>query len=296
MTARSTWIAAYQKSGTTWTRFLVCRLLTGSFDTSATVDAMVPNIHGNASWEGHLQRGGGVLATHKRYDKLVERYGRCVSGFVHVVRHPADVLLSEARFYCLSHAGTVQRREGSVSQERLEQMFREYLTVILARGVGVRHERLGMGSWASHARSWLDGRAEHPHVLLRYEDLKSDPVHELRRVATFFGQDPTDDDLRSVVEDCSAERMRAMQEREVALRQVGSLYYGSDWEPAYDLGLRFVGRAAVGDGLQLGSRALAQIDRLFGPVMARLGYAVDPAAPVCPMPTLHTVVPLLTPA
>ena len=289
----STWVAAYQKSDTTWTRFLLCRLVFGPFAASTQVDAQVPNIHGNGDhWLGMLQRGGAHLATHKRYDTLVARYGGCVGGFVHVVRHPADVLLSEARFFCLSHAGTVARTEGSVTQARVEQMFRDYLTVMLAKGESLRHERMGMGSWAAHAQSWLDARDAHPHVLLRYEDLKAEPLAEVRRVAAFLGLDPTDAELEAVIADCSAERMRAMQEREVAEKQVGSLYYGEQWQPAYDMGLRFVGRARVGDGLQLGEHALARIVDLFGPTMERLGYDADPATPVAPRPALREDTPL----
>ena len=296
MTAQSAWIAAYQKSGTTWTRFLVRRLLGGPFQSSAEVDQAVPNIHGTSSaWQQQIAQGGGVLATHKCFDALVARYGECVSGFVHVVRHPADVLLSEARFHCLSHAGTVQRTEGEITKARLDQMFREYLTVILHQGESARHARMGMGSWATHALSWLLARPRHPHVVIRYEDLTRQPRVEVHRLAEFLGVSATDTEIDEVVSDCSVQTMRRMQEREVANREVGSLYFGEDWEPAYALGLRFVGRGVSGQGFGMGRAALSRIETLFGPVMKEFGYTTDPEHPVLDRPGLQAVLPLPVP-
>jgi hypothetical protein len=43
------------------------------------------------------------------------------------------------------------------------------------------------GTWADHVQSWLRMRQNHPRfILLRYEDMKADPEHELLRVADFL--------------------------------------------------------------------------------------------------------------
>lgn len=295
MTPQSTWIATYPKSGTTWVRFLLVRLLAGPFTSSRTVDLMMPSMHAETPWEHHLEQGGAVLATHKRYDALVAKYGPCVNGFVHVVRHPADVLVSEARYYCMQNAGAVAEREGSITTERMEEMFRDFLMVMLANGESMRHRRLAIGSWGRHAESWLAARERHPHVLLRYEDLQRDPVAALRRMANFFALEPSDAALAQVAKDCSASAMRGIQERDVAEGESGSLYQES-WKPALDLGLRFVGQATVGTGFQLDARALEQLEARFGPMMRQLGYRMDPEEPTLPVPALERDEPLLTPA
>ena len=165
-----TWLATYPKSGTTWTRFLIHELLAGPAEQSSDLDRVIPSIHANDdAWKTPLQRGG-VLATHKEYRSHSERYGSDLRGFVHVIRHPADVLLSEARFFCLMQAGDVERKEGRVDAERLESLFVDYLTVMMHGGQTDKHRRLGMGSWSQHLESWLDARERHRHVLVRYED------------------------------------------------------------------------------------------------------------------------------
>jgi len=274
-----TWLATYPKSGTTWTRFLVHELLAGPPETSAALEQVIPTIHGaEEGWRSHLDRGG-ILATHKEYGPQTDRYGP-PSGFVHVVRHPVDVLLSEARFFCLMQAGDVARKEGRVDHSRLDELLLDYLKVMIHGGTTERHRRLGMGSWASNLGSWLAARERHPHALLRYEDLVRDPVGELARLATFLGVDTTDLDLQAIVERCAAPAMRRMQEREIARRQPGRFYEGDDFEVAYDLGCRFVGPATVGEGRKLGEAACARIEQLFGDAMARVGYRFDAGAPV----------------
>lgn len=285
----SVWLATYMRSGTTWTRFLLHELLVGPVRRSADLDEGIPSIHANdEAWRHHLDRGG-VLATHKAHPQHTERYGTALRGFVHVVRHPADVLLSEARFFCLLQAGDIERREGHVDPERLEKLLSDYLTVLLHSGRTEKHGRIGMGSWAEHTASWLDARHDLPHILVRYEDLSAAPVGELRRVAAFFGIEASDDELAVHAERCSARSLRAMQEQEIARRETGRFYDGKPFDAAYDLGLRFLGPARVGDGNRLGPAALERIEALFGEVMARVGYRIDPEAPVVPAPDLRSV-------
>ena len=287
-----TWLTTYQKSGTTWVRFLIHDVLAGPVRSSSDLDALIPIIHGNDTrWQAALAQGG-VLSTHKAYGPHAERYGDVMQGFVHVVRHPADVLLSEARFFCLTQADGVARAEGRVSTERLQKLMRDYLNVMLAHGKSVRHDRMGMGSWAEHARGWLERRDRGPSLLIRYEDLKAQPKVEVHRLATFFGRHLTDAQAAAVVQRCSLDAMRQMQDQELAAQNVGCFYHGPEFETAYSLGLRFVGRGVVGDGTLLGDEALQRIESMFGPVMTQLGYTVQPGHTVVDVPELRALAPL----
>ncbi|MEN0063454.1 MAG: sulfotransferase domain-containing protein [Myxococcota bacterium] len=287
-----TWLATYPKSGTTWTRFLIHELLVGPAARSSDLDAVIPSIHANhQDWKRHLERGG-ILCTHKEHGRHTEKYGTEMHGFIHVVRHPADVLLSEARFFCLMQAGDVERREGSVDAARLDGLFADYLTVMMHGGQTEKHRRVGMGTWGEHTASWLAARAHYPHVVIRYEDLTQDPVHELRRIAVFLGLERSNDELGSIVERCSADALRRMQELEIARRETGRFYHGDEFKPAYDLGLRFVGKAMVGEGKQLGVQALERLEELFGEAMTRAGYTADPDDPVVAAARLRGLIPL----
>ncbi|MBX2802418.1 MAG: sulfotransferase domain-containing protein [Myxococcales bacterium] len=268
-----TWIATYPKSGTTWVRFIVHNLLVGPPETSADLSRSVPSIHEtNDQWRRVLDSGG-VLNTHKHFAHHVERYPR-IRGFVHVVRHPADVFLSEARFFCLTQADGVARIEGGVDQARLNKLFQDYLTVMVHHGESHKHRQLGLGTWGSHAQSWLAQRERFPSLLLRYEDLVADTAAGVRQLAAFFDKEVDESEVERIVQRCSAQSLRAMQEREIVARTTGR-FYEPQFDSAYRLGLRFVGKAQVGGGMQLGDDALRKIEAMFGDVMGTLGYTRD---------------------
>ena len=87
--------------------------------------------------------------------------------------------------------------------------------------------------------------------------------------------------------------MRQMQEQEIAGQHTGRFYHGTDFQAAYDLGLRFVGKAVVGEGQQLGDQARERIHDLFGDAMARVGYHADATTPVTVLPeSLRSLLPL----
>ena len=274
------WLVSYPKSGTTWMRFLLAHLIGRPPDTSADLASSIPSIHdADTSWTDRLEQDG-WLATHKAFDAHAARYGERMRCVVHVVRHPADAILSGARYFCLTTAGEIARKEGRVDGERLEKLVRDYLTVVLAHGSSPRHRRVGMGSWGAHTEGWLARHDAQPTHFVRYEDLKREPAAEIRRLAAFLRRPITEVQAAQIAERYDLKRMRTLQEREIAKGVEGQFYLGQDHQAAYDLGLRFVGRGAVGGGLELGPDAMARLYTLFGPTMDRLGYTTDPDAPV----------------
>lgn len=271
------WLATYPKSGTTWVRFLIHELLVGQVRSSKDLDAFIPSIH-----DGHTLRMDELAwaCTHKEYSQHAERYGPPGSGFVHVVRHPLDAMLSQARFFCLMQAGDVERREGSVGMERLQELMTDYLRVLFHSGTTPLQRRLGIESWARHTASWMSARDRRPHLLLRYEDLLVRPEEEVRRLAHFLGRTVSDPQLRDIVRRCSTESLRQMQEREITARSPGRFFEGDKFETAYRLGLRFVGTARLGEGWSLGPGAINRVQELFGREMENVGYTMDPDNPV----------------
>jgi len=286
-----TWLAAYPRSGTTWVRFLVHDLLAGPVARSSDLDRIVPPMpvaDDRRSWLDHP----GLLATHQAPPAPHQRSGPHLHGFVHVLRHPADALLSEARYHCLRQSPAIAHTEGGLDPDRLDRLLLDYLDEVSTDGCTDEHRRLGTGSWAEHTSSWLAARDAHPHVVIRYEDLARDPEGEVRRLATFLRQSPPDDEIRRIVYRCSAASLRRMQEDEIARRDEGRFYEGGRFHAAYDVGLRFLGPARRGEGESLDPRVRSRIDERFGATMARVGYRTAPADRVFDVPSLKPVAPL----
>lgn len=276
------WLVSYPKSGTTWMRFLVAHLIGPPPEGSADLTERLPSIHeGHDGWTERLDQPG-WLATHKSFPAHAARYSSAMPRLVHIVRHPADALLSAARYFCLTQASSVQRREGAVDSERLEQVLRDYLQAVLTNGKVGRHQRVGMGSWGEHTASWLERHREQPTFFVRYEDLVADTPRWVGALARFL--DAGDVDAGAIAAQYALGAMRDRQEAEIRSGTRGQFFLGPEHQVAYDLGLRFVGRGAIGAGLQLGPTAMERLEGHFGPVMARLGYTTDPARPVAELP------------
>lgn len=69
------------------------------------------------------------------------------------------------------------------------------------------------GSWSTHTRSWLADDVPFPVHLVRYEDVRSDPVATLEPVFRAVGIDCTHEQLTDAVEQARFERLRASEEQ-----------------------------------------------------------------------------------
>jgi hypothetical protein len=127
------------------------------------------------------------------------------------------------------------------------------------------------GSWRDNVLSWISLRRNDPtFLLLRYEDMKEDPVRELTKVVAFleccsFGAvDSSRGALERAVELSSAERMRALEKQE-ASRWVLTKHTRSD-KP-------FVRTARSGAWkARLTPESVAAIEFVWGDLMQSLGY------------------------
>lgn len=242
-----TWLAAYPRSGTTWARTLVQELVDDAGEH--------PDV-----------AAGSVLATHKTYDGHVARYGADMIGFVHVVRHPVDVLLGEAARFGRSQTPDVGTNV-PLDQDQLDGIVLDYLERLELEGPDAPQHRLGMGSWGEHTMAWLDAREAHPHLLLRYEDLAADPTGELRRIAGFLRVEFSDEAIADIVHRRSPSWIEGVQAPLV--------------------------RTAIGETADLGWHAREQVAARYGEAMGRLGYSIDHDQPVVPLPVaLRTSVPV----
>ncbi len=281
MTTPLIWLAAFPKSGSTWLRFLLHHLLHGPPERSRDVDARVPSIHDEdvSLWQRAVI-GGGVVLTHRERASHAERY-RAGAGFIQMVRHPADVVLSDAHFFALTQLD--RKIETDADHRPVGQVMNElalmYVQTVLRVGKVPKQDRLGMGTWSENVESWLACRNQQPSVLVRFEDLRANPVAELERVCRFLRLQRSPEQLAAAAAGADVVEMKAMQEREIR-EQIPGRFYNPRHATAYRAGLRFVRKGAVGQRDLLQGVVGERLHQLFGGTMVRLGYTLGASGSV----------------
>ena len=193
-----TFLVAYPGSGGQWLRRLVANLMDPSNPPTGTnVIARVPDLY-------HLSRRGfakirrpRIIFSHECFDA---EYGRVA----YLVRDPRDVAVS---FYEQGRKGGSIERSLSLEQfvstsfmrtDEYQGGWSEEFSGSIQANSGfayrsrLKDEFLGTpASWGENVMSWMGARGLDPKslLLIRYEDLFSDPGGELGRVAEFLPLD-----------------------------------------------------------------------------------------------------------
>jgi Sulfotransferase domain len=239
--AADAWLASYPRSGNTWLRFLLFELVTGRTAEFGEIDAR-DSPTGQLGDQRHmppvLAGGGRLIKTHELYRPQYRRA-------VYLVRDPRDVVTSEQRF--LRWRGYGRGRDP------------DFVEAFLRGAVS------GFGSWRRHVVSWLDSApaAGAEVLLVRYEDLRTEPGSWLGKIVAFLGLEIAEGALVAAVEHNSIASMRQREDR------ARDTVYG-ETDPRF----RFVNRGRVGGWREtLDPRAAARIEERWAATMEKLGYA-----------------------
>jgi hypothetical protein len=245
--ADDTFLAAYPKSGNTWTRFLVGNLVHEDGPvTFLNIPEIIPHLDVKSKRFFKTMRRARVINCHEPFNA---RYKRVI----YVVRDPRDVAVSLYHF----------QRKRRVIEDKYP--IESFITRFLA-GENVRPDR--MGSWAENVTSWLAVRQNSPgFLLLRYEDLLVNPERELAEVASFLGITASPERIAKTVDLSSAHRMRELETAQ-----------GSKWHQAKGTrtDIPFVRSATSGGWREsLPQSSVAEMESTWGAVMVRLGYELS---------------------
>jgi hypothetical protein len=235
-------LVSYPRSGNTWTRFLIANLLFPDLEVSfLNIDHLIPDvININRRELAKIPRPR-LIKSHEYFDP---RYKKVI----YIVRDPRDVVISY--YYFLLKQGFIK---DSDSLETFVQRFVDG---------DVDPE---FASWNENVLSWIGIRMGRPgFLLLRYEDLKAKPTHELAKAAEFLGIQRTSESLTRATNLSSVERMRELEARDEN-RWIGTRAKRKD--------IRFV-RTALAGGWRssLSDNDVAKIENAWGPLMKTLGY------------------------
>ena len=235
--ANDVFIASYPRSGNTWLRFLLTKILTSQsagFDNVNQVIAEI-GIHQNARML--LPGTGRLIKTHELYRPGYKRA-------IYLLRDVRDVLLSE--YSRAKELGLVWWTD-----------FDGYTSDFLRGTVN------GFGPWHEHIPCWLDSplAKRGDMLVIQFEDMRRNPQEKLEQVLDFLGFQVQPDTIAEAIADNTLEQMRARENRAQKLHK-------AEREEG-----RFVRRGAVmGWRDKLTEPQLELIENYAGPTMARLGY------------------------
>lgn len=249
--ADDTFVVSYPRSGNTWTRFLIANLVYPQRDvTFANIEQLIPDTSSQSNRALKRTPSPRIIKTHQYFD---HRYPKVI----YIVRDPRDVVLSYYDF---------QRKYRQIQDGfPLEQYVADFVS-------GHINSR-DWGTWGENVASWIATRSRSEgFLLLRYEDMVSNTVSELSRIATFFGVVADNDRLQRVVERCSADRMRELEQRQ-----------SQEWVATKNRrqDIPFV-RVAKSGGWKtvLSAASVDVIESAWGPIMESVGYLQTTAKPV----------------
>jgi hypothetical protein len=246
-------ITSFPRSGNTWTRFLIGNLVFQEDPlTFNNIESRIPEIYANSEQAlRHLPRPR-VLKSHDAFDP---RYPRVI----YIARDPRDVAVSKYHY----NVATGRHPEGYPIED------------FIPRFIAGEFDR-EWGTWAEHVTSWLSTRRNHPGFLLvRYEDMKSAPMAELGRIASFLKRssfqqiDMSPQQLERTIQLSTPERMRSLE------RQQGHRWLRLRKER--EIKGYVAVRAAVSGGWKsvLSQKAVAQIESAWGHIMTQLSYPLN---------------------
>jgi hypothetical protein len=180
--------AAYPRSGSTWSQFTLFETLTGLEASFDGVNAAIRGVGTHPLGSPILPGGGRLIGTHESYRAEYDKA-------VYLVRDARDVLLSEYAYL---------KALGRFSGE-LDQFVSAF----------VRGKVNGFGAWQAHVASWLNSPIADTSsmLLVRFEDLRSNPEMVFRGVVEFLGMEVEPEAVKRAVANNSLEQMRAKEDR-----------------------------------------------------------------------------------
>jgi len=176
-------IVSYPRSGNTWVRFLLANLIANAEQplNFAQMENLVPDIHEVNKWDQlRAKPPGRLIKSHMPYDPAYKK-------LIYIVRDGRDVAVSHYHYHC---------------PHNFQASFLQFLQT-----------DVWPGPWHRHVSSWLDHADQPAFLLIRYEDLLTKPIDQLKRMAEFLALPSDDHRLRQAVENCSFNKLQDIENK-----------------------------------------------------------------------------------
>jgi hypothetical protein len=229
-------LASYQRSGSTWVRFLLCEILTKRVADFRNVKFTVPDVR-HYREAPPLLGSGRLIKTHEPYRKEYKKA-------LYIVRDPRDVALSLYEY------------------DKPKQSLEEFVESFV-RGKASPH-----GTWQRNVWSWLNSPLVESGDLLviKYEDMRLRTEETLAAILEFLGSPEEPRTIQNAIANNDLRRMRVKEDR---ARAIGLEVSG---ESIRSKG-RGVRNGSIGEWQRRLTDAQARlIEEHAGEFLARLGY------------------------
>ena len=223
------WLASYPKSGNTWFRVFLSNLLgepdkpadindlhrtpiasaRGIFDdavgieasdlTADEIDRLRPAVYEQLAADADETLFMKVHDAYTLVDGKTPLFPKSATqGAIYIIRNPLDVAVSFAHHSGWDYDTAVQRmaREDFAfcgKTRRLHNQLRQKLL-----------------TWSSHVISWTE-QTSFPVCVLRYEDMKENPVQTFGRAVRFAGLDCTGEQIEKALSMCTFEELQRQE-------------------------------------------------------------------------------------
>ena len=230
-------LVSYPKSGNTWVRFLIGNYLTGNKCDFTNSHLIIPDIHFNPEQCSKIQQPRFI----KSHNKFTSAYPRVV----YIVRDGRDVAIS---YYF--HTMKI----GKISEDaNFEDYLEKFNSGLLDR----------FSTWSNHVNSWLNN-ASNNFLLVRYEDLKLNPLQKLIQILEFSGISINYDVAEAAVEASKFEKMKFLEKSQQEMFEGFA---------KYDSNIPFVRSGEVGNWKTFFTReSTSRFIKIHGSALERLGY------------------------
>lgn len=234
-------ITSFPKSGNTWVRFIIGKLLYDEEITFLNIEKKVPDIYQSTdSFLLNLDR--------PRYLKSHEYFDPRYKTIIYIVRDPRDIAVS--MFYFFKKLGVLREND---------QINDEFIVSFINGDFNT------FGSWSENVSSWL-GTVQYKRrfLLLKYEDLLNDIMTEVNKICSFLKINVNESAIKRAVEDASSDKMKKMEVKQQHF-----------WKPIKnsDYSIPFVRSCKYGQWKhELSLEHSKMIKDAFGRVMTQLDY------------------------
>ena len=231
-------LVSYPKSGNTWVRFIIGNLLYKDFNF-ANMESLIPDIYVVSNQELKKVHRPRILKSHEYFDP---RYKKIIL----IVRDPRSVAVSY--YYHL------MKKKKITNETKFSDFLQDF----------VKGNLDSFGNWKQNVESWYCTLNDSNMLLVKYEDLKKDVRHELKRIISFLNLKVREEDISRAIKKSTFESMRSdeirNQEKAVVLKKTNKNIY-------------FIRSGKIDEWKSYFSETdLNLIYKEFGETMKKLGY------------------------
>ncbi len=230
-------VASYPRSGNTWLRFMLTKILTGKSAGFDNINKVISEIGIHKDALPLLPGEGRLINTHELYRPTYKRA-------IYLVRDLRDSLLSQ--YSREKELGLVWWAD-----------FDGYIEAFLKGTIN------GFGPWQEHIPNWLDSPlAKRGDLLMvQFEQMRKTPQEKLEQILDFLGLEVRPEMIAEAIADNTIERMKDRENNAKRLHK-------SDNKEG-----RFVRQGAVMGWVdKYTPEQLELIDQYAGKTLARTGY------------------------